>query len=123
MLIKDWFNVKNFVRDINATKKVINQEPLKIIGVLPSKIPTYHKFVSSTLPQQIKKIKDKYELPVLETAIFQREDLAKCSDLVQLVGELEIPDPRSVLDFSPSSQSATEFRKLATEVLTKLETV
>ena len=59
----------------------------------------------------------------METAIFQREDLAKCSDLFQVVGELEIPDPRSVLDYKPNSQSATEFRSLAEEMLTKLETV
>ncbi|MGF1590613.1 MAG: AAA family ATPase [Pleurocapsa sp.] len=113
-------NVKNFIQDINSTKKIINQEPLKIIGVLPSKIPTNYKFVTSTLPKQLSKITDKYELPLLKTTIYQREDLAKCADAVQLVGEIEIPDPRSVLDFSPTSQSAQEFENLATEVLKKI---
>ena len=94
---------------------------MEIIGVLPSKIPTYHKFVSSTLPQQISKIQQKYELSVLETAIFQREDLAKCADAVQIIGEIEIPDPRSVLDFKPNSQSAQEFENLATELLNKIK--
>lgn len=113
-------NVKNFIQDINATKNVINQKPLEIIGVLPSKIPTNHRYVSSTLPKQISKVTGKYELPVLETTIYQREDLARCSDNVQIVGELEIPDPKSVLDYSPSSKSAQEFKNLATEILTKV---
>ena len=113
-------NVKNFIKDINTTKKVINQKPLEIIGVLPSKISTHAKFVQYTLPNQLSKITDKYDLPLLDTIVFQREDLAKCSDLVQPVGDLEIPDPRSVLDFNPNSKSAQEFEQLATEVLKKV---
>ena len=116
-------NVKKFITDINATKKVIKQKPLKIIGVLPSKITTHARFVQYTLPGQQSKITERYNLPLLSTVIFQREVLAQCSDKVQLIGELEIPNPQSVLDFQPNSQSATEFRNLATEVLTKLETV
>ena len=113
-------NVKNFIKDINATKKVINQKPLEIIGVLPCKISTHAKFVQHTLPKQLSKITNKYSLPLLSTTIFQREDLAKCSDAVQLVGEIEIPDPRSVLDYSPNSKSSQEFENLATEVLKKI---
>ena len=116
-------NVKNFIRDINLFKKGIGKEPLKILGVLPSKIPSYHTFVNSTLPQQLSKITEKYNLPLFETIIFQREDLARCSDAVQLVGEIEIPDPKSVLDYSPHSKSAQEFENLATEVLNKIESV
>ena len=113
-------NVKNFIKNIDAAKKAIRLEPLKIIGVLPSKITTHHKFVTHTLPTQQAKITDRYDLPLLNTVIFQREDLAKCSDAVQLVGDLEIPDPKSILDFKPSSKSAQEFRQLATEILTKI---
>ncbi|MEM7591148.1 MAG: AAA family ATPase [Cyanobacteria bacterium P01_A01_bin.83] len=114
-------NVKNFIKDINATKKVINQQPLKILGVLPCKISTHAKFVQHTLPKQLSKITNKYNLPLFETIIFQREDLAKCSDAVQVVGEIEIPEPRSVLDFKPSSQSTQEFENLSAEVLNKIE--
>ncbi len=113
-------NVKNFIQDINATKKVINQKPLEIIGVLPCKISTHAKFVQHTLPKQLSKITNKYSLPLLSTTIFQREDLAKCSDAVQLIGEIEMPDPRSVLDYSPNSKSSQEFENLATEVLKKI---
>lgn len=116
-------NVKNFIQDINATKKVISKEPLNILGVLPSKVGTQFRFVQHTLPKQLSKITERYELPIFDTVIFQREDLAKCSDAVQMVGEIEIPDPRSVLDFSPSSQSAQEFENLATEVLNKISAV
>ena len=114
-------NVKNFIQDINATKRVIHLTPLEILGVLPCKISTHAKFVQYTLPKQLSKITDKYDLPLFETTIFQREDLAKCSDAVQLVGEIEIPDPRSILDFSPNSKSAQEFENLAVEVLNKIE--
>ncbi len=113
-------NVKNFIQDVNLFKKGIGKEPLKIIGVLPSKIPTNYKFVNSTLPKQLSKITERYDLPLFDTIIFQREDLARCSDLVQTISEMEIPDPRSVLDYSPSSQSAQEFENLATEVLKKI---
>ena len=84
---------------------------------------TQSRFIQYTLPRQLSRITERYELPLFSTVIFQREDLAKCSDLVQLVGEIEIPDPRSVLDYKPSSQSAQEFENLATEVLNKIETV
>ena len=113
-------NVKNFIQNIDAAKKAIRLKPLKIIGVLPCKITTHHKFVKHILPKQQAKITDRYELPLLDSVIFQREDVAKCSDAVQVVGELEIPDPRSILDFKPSSQSAQEFRQLAEEILTKI---
>lgn len=113
-------NVKNFIQDINATKTVINHKPLEIIGVLPCKISTHAKFIQHTLPKQLSKITEKYSLPLLSTTIFQREDLAKCSDAVQIVGEIEIPDPRSVLDYSPNSKSAQEFENLATEILEKI---
>jgi len=116
-------NVKNFIQDINSTKKVINQKPLNIIGVLPCKISTHAKFVQHTLPKQLSKITDKYSLPLLNTTIFQREDLAKCSDAVQILGEIEIPEPKSILDFSPNSKSSQEFENLATEVLTKIAEV
>ena len=116
-------NVKKFIQDVNATKKVIKQQPLKILGILPSKVTTHHQFVKYTLPQQLSKIKDRYDLPLFETVVFQREDLARCSDLVQLVGEIEIPNPRSVLDFSPNSKSSQEFENLATEVLEKIESI
>ena len=113
-------NVKNFIGDINSTKKVIKLEPLKIIGVLPCKISTHAKFVEYTLPKQQSKITDKYDLPILNSVIYQREDLAKCSDLVVPMGEMEIPDPRSVLDYKPSSKSAKEFQGLATEILKRV---
>ncbi len=113
-------SVKDFIVDINATKKVIKQDPLKIIGVLPCKISTHAKFVEHTLPKQQAKITKKYDLPLLDSVIFQREDLAKCSDLTLPIGELETPDPKSVLDFRPNSKSAQEFKQLAQEVLAKV---
>lgn len=90
------------------------------MGVLPSKITTHARFIQYTLPGQLSRIGDRYDLPLLNSIIYQREDLAKCADLVQNVGKLEIPDPKSVLDYKPNSQSAQEFQKLAEEVLNKV---
>jgi hypothetical protein len=56
----------------------------------------------------------------MNTVIYEREDLAKCTEKVQLVGDLQIPDPISVLDFKPDSTSAQEFELLAIEVLQKI---
>ena len=113
--------VKNFIKDINAAKKAIKLEALNIIGVLPCKISTQHKFVQNTLPTQQAKITEKYALPLLDSVIFQREDVARCSDVTIPMGDMEIPDPKSILDYKPSSQSATEFKQLAEEVLEKIE--
>ena len=114
-------HVKDFIKDINAAKKPYRLEPLNILGVLPCKIATQHKFVQNTLPLQKARVIERYKLPLLESVIFQREDVARCSDESILVGELEIPDPSSILDFKPSSPSAQEFKKLAAEILSKVK--
>lgn len=111
-------NVKGFVKGVDGFRKFINNKPpLKILGVLPSKISTNARFVQSTLPKRLAQIPQRYHLEVMQSVIFEREDLAKCTEQTVLTGDMEIPDPRSVLDFNPHSKSAEEFRKLAAEVL------
>ncbi len=56
----------------------------------------------------------------MENVIYEREDLAKCAEKTQMVGEAEIADPVSVLDFKPDSVAAQEFELLAIEVLQKI---
>lgn len=113
-------NVRNFIDKINATKKYMDKEHLKVIGILASKTPTFAKFVQYRLPQLRTQISERYDLPMLETIVFQREILAQATDRTITVGELEIPDPRSVLDHAPNSPSAAEFENLATELLEKI---
>ncbi|CAN1211626.1 AAA domain-containing protein [Tumidithrix helvetica PCC 7403] len=113
-------NVKNFIEEIDEFREAIQKKPLQILGVLPSKILTTANYVKSSLPKAEELIRSRYGLPVLETRIFQREDLAKCIDNTVTVGDLSIPDPRSIFDYKPDSQSAEEFEALAIEVIKKI---
>lgn len=113
-------NVKNLIQDVNRFRRLIGQKDLQILGVLASKISTNTKFRDHTLPRRIQIIEDRYHLPVLEAMIFERDDLAKCSEITTIAGDFDVPDPKSVFDFKPNSDSAKEFDALAQEVLNKI---
>ncbi len=113
-------NVKDFIKKIDKFRKYVGKQPIEILGVLPCKISTHAKFVQFTLPKRIEVIQKRYGFNLMNTVIYEREDLAKCTEKVQLVGDLQIPDPISVLDFKPDSTSAQEFELLAIEVLQKI---
>ncbi len=113
-------NVKNFVKSINLFRKRLRKEPIKVLGVLPSKISTNSKFVQYSLPTRIDAVSNRYGFEVMDTVIYDREDLAKCSEQVRTIGDLEIADPVSVIDFKPDSTAAQEFELLAKEVLQKI---
>lgn len=113
-------NVQEFIKTINGFRKQIRKPPIEIIGVLASKISTNAKFVQSTLKNRIEKVSSRYGINVMDAVIYEREDLAKCAEKIQIVGDMEIADPISVLDFKPESTSAQEFELLATEVLQKI---
>ncbi|MBD1945529.1 AAA family ATPase, partial [Coleofasciculus sp. FACHB-712] len=99
-------NVKEFVKKNNEFRKFFNKPPIEILGVLPCKISTNSRFVQYTLPRRLEVIPKRYGLNVMESVIYEREELAKCTEKVQIVGNMEIPDPISVLDFKPDSTSA-----------------
>jgi cellulose biosynthesis protein BcsQ len=113
-------NVKNFVEEIDEFRVFINRPAINILGVLPSKILTTASYIKSTLPKQEKVVSDRYGFQVLETRIFQREDLSRAIDNFVMEGDLQIPDPKSIFDFKPDSMSAAEFEELANEVLDKI---
>lgn len=113
-------NVKNFLEEINEFRVLTNRAEINVLGVLPSKILTNAKYIEVTLPKQENVVKDRYGLPVLETRIFQREDLSRALDHSVTVGDLQIPDPLSIFDFKPDSMSAAEFEELANEILEKI---
>ena len=113
-------NVKDFIKNIDAFRKVLRKPPLKILGVLPCKISTNSKFVQYTLPKRLEAIPERYGLSVMETVIYERDDLAKCAEKTQIVGDLEIAEPISIIDFKPDSMAAQEFELLAREVLQKI---
>ncbi len=120
-------NVKNFVKQINESREVIGKPPLIIMGVLPSKIATNPKFLQYTFPRQRSVIPERYNLPLMEAVIYERTVLSECTNKTIPVGELEVPDPKSVLEYAeikpssvPAQTAAMEFEVLAMEVLNKM---
>ncbi|NET59799.1 MAG: AAA family ATPase [Symploca sp. SIO2E6] len=113
-------NVKEFIKSINNFKKMLRQPPIEVLGVLACKISTNAKFIQHTLPKRLAAIPERYGLDVLETVIYERDDLAKCAEKTRIVGNMEIADPISVLDFKPDSMAAREFELLGKEVLKQI---
>ena len=114
-------NVKNYLqRDVNPFRQMMNKPDIEILGVLPCKINPNHRFVQHTLPKQIQGVSKRYELNIMETVIFQREELARCVDKTREVGDLLIPEPSSIFDYALDSSSCQEFESLAEEVLNKI---
>ncbi len=113
-------NVLELVANVNEFRNLINRNSLNLIGILPSKIMTYAKFVQNVLPKIEQKLQEKYELPLFASRIYERADLAKSIGNEILVDGFYIPDPKSIFDYNPHSESVNEFEALATEVLSKV---
>ncbi len=113
-------NVFRFVNEINEFREVIGKNQLEILGILPSKIMTNDKYVKNTLPLLVEKIKTKYQIPIFDTFIFERIDLAKCVDNTLVEENAILPDPKSIYDFKPDCPSAHEFNQLCNEFLLKV---
>jgi cellulose biosynthesis protein BcsQ len=113
-------NVKDFIKKVNGFKKQIGKKPLEILGVLACKISTNAKFVQYSLPKRRETIPKRYGFEIMDSVIYERDDLAKCAEQFQIVGNMEIADPISVLDFKPDSIASQEFEMLAIEVLEKI---
>ncbi len=73
-----------------------------------------------SLPKRRAIIPQRYGIEIMESVIYERDDFAKCAEQTQMVGDMEIADPISVLDFKPDSLAAQEFEVLAMEVLEKI---
>jgi chromosome partitioning protein len=118
-------NVLRFVEQVNEYREVINKQPLKILGVLASKISTNAKFIQHTFPQQRAVISKRYNLELMDAVIYERSSLSQCMNHIITTGDLEYPDPKSVIKYaaevsSSAKQSALEFEVLADEVLEKI---
>ena len=110
-------NVRTFIDNINDFREAMTRQPLEVLGVIPSKISTAARFVQYTLPKMEKIVEERYGFALLNTRIYERRAVSACLERVIEVGEMDIPDPRSVLDAEPNSQSAGEFEALAQEIL------
>ncbi|MBD2523557.1 AAA family ATPase [Nostoc sp. FACHB-133] len=116
--------VKNFVNQINESREMMGKPPISIMGVLASKISTNAKFLQYNFPKQREVISERYQLPLMEAVIYDRTALSECMNQTLLVGDLEYPDPKSIIKFAElktSAQiSAEEFNVLADEVIRKM---
>ena len=110
-------NVKKFIEEINEFKGVIGKEPIEILGVLPSKIGTHQRFVKYILPNMEKTVKERYGFQLMKSRIFERRDVSAAIENSLEIGDLDVPDPKSILDYKPNSIAAEEFENLATEVM------
>lgn len=117
--------VKNFVKTINENKKTLGKQPLQVLGVLASKISTNAKFIEFTFPKQREVISKRYDMPLMESVIYDRIFLSESFNKIVEVGEIEYPDPKSIFKYanevkSTAQISAREFEILADEVLAKI---
>jgi chromosome partitioning protein len=117
--------VINFIKQINESREDIGKLPINIMGVIASKISTNAKFLQYTFPKQRNVISERYNLPLMEAVIYDRTALSECMNQTITVGDLEYPDPKSVVKYaeeakSTAQQSAMEFDILADEVLQKM---
>ena len=117
--------VKNFIKDINENRSTFGKEPLELIGVLASKISTNPRFIQYTFPKQREVIGHRYDLPLMDSVIYDRTALSESFNRTIIVGDIEYPDPKSIFKYadevnSTAKTSAEEFEFLADEVLTKI---
>ncbi|MDZ8260771.1 AAA family ATPase [Nostoc sp. ChiQUE01b] len=116
--------VKNFLNQINESREMMGKPPISIMGVLASKISTNAKFLQYNFPKQREVILERYQLPLMEAVIYDRTALSECMNQTIPVGDLEYPDPKSIMKFAElktSAQiSAEEFNVLADEVVRKM---
>ena len=113
-------NVQNFVEEVNEFREQMGIPEINILGILPSKIPTNSRYVQYTLPRRKAIIQERYNLPLMDSCIFQREDLAKCIDRTVLIDDIEVPNPISIFDYKSDEPSVEEFENLATEIISKV---
>lgn len=110
-------NVRKFVKEIDEFRDSMGRNAIEILGVLASKVATHAKFVQHTLPKMEAIIEERYDFRLLTTRIYERRDVSMAIEQTIEVGDLDIPNPQSVLDFRPDSLSSQEFENLAKEVL------
>ena len=113
-------NVIDFIQEANEIRDVKGKFPLEVIGVLPSKVSTNSKYQEFVFPKQRETVAKDYGLPVTDTVIHERAALSNCVNNTLTVGDLEVPDPKSIFEFSPKADSVTEFRNLSSEVMRKM---
>lgn len=110
-------NVRKLIAEIDESREDTGREKLKILGILPTKLPTFQRFIDKTLPKMEEVVRSQYGFSLLQSRIFERRGVSAAIERTIEVGDLDIPNPCSILDSEPDSQAAEEFEQLADEVL------
>lgn len=110
-------NVLDLIKKTNEFRRFMARAPIDLLGVLPTKISTHARFVQYSLPVRRKVVEERYGVRLMQAQIFEREDLAKATEMTEFDGLTEVPAPRSIFDFKPDSAAAAEFEALANEVI------
>ncbi|PSB57360.1 AAA family ATPase [Chamaesiphon polymorphus] len=118
--------VKEFIKTINENRETFGRQPLELLGVLASKISTNAQYLKYSFPKQRAVISERYELPLIESVIYDRTALSACFNQTIVVGDIEYPNPQSIFKYadthnSTSQTSALEFEVLANEILNKVK--
>lgn len=117
-------SVKSFIKECDEFRANIGKQVITVLGILPSKISTNAQSLNKVFPQQKQSVLNKYQLPILDSIIFERVALSHCLNQTMTVGDLEIPDPRSIFDYAEhnasANTSAQEFESLIKEILSKI---
>jgi chromosome partitioning protein len=117
--------VKEFIKAIDENRKSFGRKSIELLGVLPSKISTNHRYLEHTFPKQREVIRKRYGMPLMESVIYDRTALSESFNKTVVIGEIECPDPKSIFKYaaevkSTAQVSADEFEVLADEVLSKM---
>ncbi|MDM8561209.1 AAA family ATPase [Candidatus Parabeggiatoa sp. HSG14] len=113
-------NVRDFIEDNNEFRDMMGRGPIEVLGVLPTKISTNARFIQGTLQKRLASVSQRYKFEVMNSIIFERDDLAKCTEQTVQIDDVEVSEPRSIVDFKSNSKSVGEFEKLAAEILEKI---
>jgi len=112
-------NVHEFIEENNEFRDMTNRPPIEVLGVLPNKISTNAKFIKGTLQKRIALVKQRYKFEIMDSIIFEREDIPKSTEQTLEIAGVEVAAPRSVVEKS-NSKSANEFQELAQEIMQKI---
>jgi chromosome partitioning protein len=116
--------VAAFINQIDEYRDAIGKNKLNVLGVLASKISTNASFVKYTFPKQ-REVISRYQFQLLDSVIYDRSALSQSMNHSITVGEMEYPDPKSIVKYADEIQSAAqvsaaEFQVLASEILVKI---
>jgi chromosome partitioning protein len=117
--------VKDFIKKMDESREAFSRAPIELLGVLPSKISTNARYLQYTFPKQREVIARRYNMPLMESVIYDRAALSESFNKTIVVGDIEYPDPKSIFKYAAeiknaAQTSAMEFEVLADEILCKI---